>query len=656
MASQSPAVKHHFWILFFATPVFVGLAFVLMLVMVGGALADAKKDFKAAKDGLGGQPKSAGEMAAMTKTVGALEDDRKTLWQRSYEEQSEAGVFKWPVSSRNPAFNALAAERKSDGTMEEMKFGEKFTLRGRVTEPPVLKDAFDTAYAELDKGNERTGATGIAPTRFAGGSYLYTLRSVTDWGAIAIEPEPFWLALEDYWVQRGLLAPIAQLNADAAEFVDVTPKAAAPDADVKRNFRTRTWELDLAVEVKGAKQVLKGELRNRTARLQPLGVNKAMKVKVWFKEPKGLTDLKKANDLKAAAQFKWPTPDAVYEIRGESVPGKGALACSPQEITVNSVATIARAVQVFDEATVPVRLVNTIELNMLDHRNKATELVLPKHIEADDAANPPPTTVGDTNTPGTPGMPPGVAGAGIAGGPDEGGGRGGPGSGATAAAGRKTGNVAAVLMANKKRYLKRTDDVRRMPVGVAVVIDHDYTNDLMVAYTNSPLHFQITQTQWARYKGLLPGVGGTAPPPTSGPGVPGTPGGDGRGGSPDGGEPSMPPGVGLGVGPGVGPGGTLTNTPGALPGEASSNLCEFALFGIVSLYEKVPAKKDEEKKDAEKTDEKTDEPKTAPKPTPDPMTKPDDKKPDDEKKDPPATTQPADDKKQPAVAPTTPGK
>ncbi len=688
MASQSPAVKYHFWILFIATPVFIVLAFVLMWAMVGGALAKAKEDFNSAKSGLGGPVKSAGDLKAVGDKVGALEEDRKTLWQQSYEEQKAAGVFRWPVSSANLAFNnELPFVPVEDGKPanpngpEEKKFGDKFTLQKRVTEPPVLKDAFDKAYAELEKGNEKTGAVGIAPTRYAGGAYWSVLRSVTDWGTIAAEPEPFWLALEDYWVQRGLLAPIAKVNAAAAEFADVTPKDAA-GAELKRNLRTRTWDLDLEVETKGPKQFLKGELRNRTARLQPLGVNKAMKVKVWFKVPQGLAELKKelANkswlmepDQKSqearkvqiergVAQFKWPAPDVLFEIRGESVQGKAALACSPQEINVNTVAEIARVVQVFDEATVPVRLVNTIELNTLDHRNRAATLELPKHIEADEASNP--TTPTDpAGSPGAPGMPPGLAGGGgpRGGGPDGEEGPRGPGAtGGAGVAGRKTGNAAAVLLANKMRYLKRTDDVRRMPVGVAVVIDNDYTNDLMVAYTNSPLRFQITQTQWARYKGTLPGVGGAALPPSTGPGVPGVPGvplggRGGRDGDDEGSVPGMPPGVGPGF-PG-GPGGTVTGTSGALPGEANSNLCEFALFGIVSLYEKVPAKtddekkKDEEGKDGEKKDEKK---------QPDPMNKPDEKKdekkPDDGKKDPTATPPTDGEKKAPAAAPTAPGK
>jgi len=601
MANASPVVKHHFWILAGATPLFVGLAFLLMLILVGGSLADASKQFEDTKKGLGANPQTNGEMKAMSDKVGTLEENRKKLWNRSYEEQKEAKVFDWPRSQR-AEFNELAKQN--------MKFGEKFILAGRVTDPPVLREAFE-------KGYSRT-AESIAPTRFASGSYLTALRTVTDWGTKQVEPEPFWLALEDFWVQRGLLEPIARLNAEAATFEDVTPKD-AKDADLKRNFRTRTWELDLEVAQKGNKQVLQGQLRNRTPRLQALGVNKSMKVKVWLSDRRGSDE----------------SPDVLFEIRGESVPGKGLITCTPQEINTVSVTKITRVVQVFDEATVPVRLVNTVELNMLDHRNKSTTLELPKHLEADEAAAAETqTTPGPGGEGGLPGATPGMGGrpgmTGISGPPGlegEGGGRGGMYGGATTRG--KGGSIQTALLSNKKRYVKRTDDVRRMPVAVSVVIDNDYVNDLMVAYTNSTLHFQITQTQWARFKSTLPPIHGTTSggagsgPPTT-PGAPG--GGDdlpSAGATPGvgGGRPGVPGFPGMG-GPGLpglsgGFGSMLSTSSGILPGEANTNLCEFVLFGIVSLYEKVPPA--EKKADEDKQD--------------DPMGKPDPAKPDAEKKE-----------------------
>jgi type IV secretory pathway VirB10-like protein len=98
----------------------------------------------------------------------------------------------------------------------------------------------------------------------------------------------------------------------------------------------------------------------------------------------------------------------------------------------------------------------------------------------------------------------------------------------------------------------------------------------------------------------------------------------------------------------------MTNTGSgyALPGEANANLCEFAVFGIVSLYEQVPA----DAKTKDETDPMGGDPKQ-PDPAgeqkqPDPMPKPQ----DPEKKEPAPGTPTPDDKKKDEAAPSQPNK
>ncbi|MCU0704688.1 MAG: hypothetical protein MUF18_11990 [Fimbriiglobus sp.] len=638
MATTSPALKYHFWIVAIAAVLLPAIAVLIMLGMVGSAVKAASEELKSAKDGLKpNEVKTDGQLKAMVAQVDDLEGNRKKLWERNYEEQKSAGLFTWPNSPKLE-FRTLA--------QQDLKFGQKFNLTGRVTDPQVLREAFDRGYTEASNA--------IAPTRYANNAnYRNILRTVTEWGTIQVEPEPFWLALEDFWVQRGLLDPIKKVNDAAALFENVTPKT-VKDGELKWTFRNRTWELNLEVKQQGNAQVLTGTLRNRTSHLQPLGLNKAMVVQLWFSDRRGTES----------------EPDMRYEIRGESVPGNLTINCPTEEIRyAGGVSKLTRVQQKFDEATVPVRLVNTIELGMLDHRNKAAELVLPKHIEADEAANPTadPTAGGDPSQPG--GFPEvgGRGGPGGFGGPG-GEGEGGPGMNAGmsgAARGAKFGTVQSVLLGNKKRYVKRTDDVRRMPVGLSVVIDNSFVNDLMVAYTNSPLHFQITQTQWARFKGTLPplpGAAGTTPATPGGfgppggpggfgpPGVPGSsgPGGFGSGGP--GGAAGNPDGSGEPGAPGF-PSGTTT-TAGTIPSEANANLCELALFGFVSMYEQVPP---EVKKPDDANANPADPmgqpmPMGQPTPKPEPMGQPaPTTPPTDDKKQP--TTPPADDKKEPADQP-----
>jgi hypothetical protein len=165
--------------------------------------------------------------------------------------------------------------------------------------------------------------------------------------------------------------------------------------------------------------------------------------------------------------------------------------------------------------------------------------------------------------------------------------------------------VAAVTDGNKKRYLVSTDQVRRMPVGIVVVVDQAYMEDVLLAFANSPLRFQITQVEWKRFTGTLAGAGssgsaggsagdidfgfglnnvkGSADPdaaPGSGsrrPGRPGRPGGPG---------PVSPGPTGHGPGP-VGFGQPAASSGSTVSeSQITSALVELSIYGVISLYEK----------------------------------------------------------------------
>ena len=141
-----------------------------------------------------------------------------------------------------------------------------------------------------------------------------------------------------------------------------------------------------------------------------------------------------------------------------------------------------------------------------------------------------------------------------------------------------------------------------MPVGLDLVVDQAYVNDVLIALGNSPLRVQITQTQWQRFRDPL-AVGGSpsgAPPSEEPEG--GTPpdfggGGEdsesGRRGSSGLGQP-RPPGSGTGAmfpgGSGLGgsaPGGSTGSLPQS---QVTAGLVELAVYGIVSIYEKAKVK------------------------------------------------------------------
>lgn len=549
--------KHHFWILIGVAPFLTLLAFLLMWIFVSGEVSAQKAEYEAKNKALTMDIKTKGQVIAKEQTKDVLTKQKDELWSANFTRQDAAKVFDWPTGGNN------VLQTHSD---KKYKFGDNFRVVGTELSPLTLEAAFSRGYEKLTDQ--------IEPTRFAGGSWRSALRYVSNWGKMPLEPKVVWLALEDYWAQKALLQPIADLNDAAARFTDITPKTA--NAPLKRTFQNRVWEVELEVIEKGNKKLMQGVLKNRTDRLQVVGMNKSMRLNVWLDDPKN------------------SQADVAFLIQGENVPGKGRLVCEPRELGVAQVTTIARVEQVFDAATAPVRLVNTIELGMLDHKNRAAALETPKHLEEEGGAEAPaPNTLGPGETgegSGRPGGPMGMMGA--------------------SAGSGKSGTTATVLLGNKRRYIKRTEDVRRMPVALSLVIDRDFVNDLLIMYSNSVLRFQVTQTQWQRYRDSLPPLSGGSPAGVSGPSG-GGPSAGGPGGSSDGGEggrgygargrmpggpPSgmMPGGPPSGVSPG-GPAGT-TGTLSAsdedtVPPEANAGLVELAVYGVISLYEKKVAPK-----------------------------------------------------------------
>ena len=65
------------------------------------------------------------------------------------------------------------------------------------------------------------------------------------------------------------------------------------------------------------------------------------------------------------------------------------------------------------------------------------------------------------------------------------------------------GSVGPSSTGNRKRYVEVNAEVRRMPVGIVVVVDQAYLQDVLLAFANSPLRFQITQVTWNRFRGRL---------------------------------------------------------------------------------------------------------------------------------------------------------
>lgn len=550
--------KHHFWILFAVVPLFVGLLFVLLMTGPGEAIAEQGDKYdKQSKEVAGAKAQGTGMLVELGKQKETLEERRGQLWGDNYTRQKEAGVFAWPDAGKDKYLKDLE------------KLDLRFGALG-VSTLDATKDA-DTQFLdvndEIKKFTETTNylesynrlAASLLPTKFAGAGWPGVLRHVTDWGTGRPEWSLFWLSLEDFWIQRALLKPIAQVNANAAKFDLVKPPAGTPDTPLKRKFQNRTWEIDIELATEGSNRVLKSKLKNKTDRLQMLGSNKTMRLNVWFDDPK----------IGNSQPFE-------YKIGGELVKGFGEL--TPKLVAeIHKIpagvdpAEIYKVEQVLDEITVPIRLVRRVELGFRDSKRSAAELKAPSFFPEDAPAT---EALPAGGGPGPGGGPPaGLAGLGA-------GGREGPGGGGATAgeagSATRTGTAEVVLLGNKKRYIERTEQVRRMPIGLDLVVDQAYVNDILIELANSPLRLQITQTQWQRFRDSLV-VGGAAAPPS---GTEGGPRGEGEG------RPPMvgPAGFGPGSGSGAPPGDALPTS------QVTAGLVELAIYGIVNVYEKTKPK------------------------------------------------------------------
>ena len=530
--------KHHFWILTGLAPLFVVGAVLFIWTDVGAEVETKAVAYKKATDALKVSPKGKTILEDYDKQKVVLIEQRTKLWEDNWKRQSGKPIltdpdgrpiklYDWP---RDGAGRVAALEKAN------AVFGTKVVDTEDTIQVFKRKDVYEAAYD--------LAAKSIRPTTFAGGNWRSVLRYVSDWTNRDPNPMQVWLALEDLWVQRALLAPVKEVNDAAARF---EPQGKDPTA-LKQTFASRVWELDLDVS---DRKIVKMKLRNKTERLQLLGVGNTMRLKLWLNKAESARPI----EVRIEGEFVKSGPPAASTLEVKPVPALHGVTVPADEVQ-----GIYRVEQILDERTVPIRQVANLALNYKDARNADAELKAPLQKVFEEVQ---PTPGG--GRPGVPGGEDGPPGPVVGPGP-------GP-VGVPGVAGAKSGTPATVLDANRKRYLGVSEQVRRMPVAVVLIVDQMFAQDAVVAYTNSPLRFQVTQTHWRRFRGSL-----------------GTPTPD----QPDEGTPVLPPGTVPPTGPfgPTGPTGTpfFPGAPGpnsaVAEGQVTSGLVELTIYGVVSLYER----------------------------------------------------------------------
>jgi hypothetical protein len=650
MKKNDTLKKHHFWILFGLVPLFVLIAVLVVTSSVGAEIDKKLAEFNAAKDSLKKTAKSEKLVGILEAGQEKVKKKKTSLWSQNWDLQKE--LFTWPDSPQLKAVERL-----------NLKFGDPIPEENFTHAEFKKAEVYLTEYSNEDPVTRRPATKGmvlsVAPTEFRGG-WQRVLRHVGKNGWRAADPtsEEIWILMEDIWVQKSLLGAVQAVNQQMAAFQRVklvgrdgiTIDDPAPKATIQnpkhRRFESRTWAVELELKNKDSKQVLTGRLTNLTNRLQLMGLNNTMVLNVWLRTA--------GNDVRL---FE-------YRIGGEFLPGAGAppravrvkklddrgnpvkdkdgkdveeekiLPANEQEIietkdheippTLGTPTEIVRVEQKFDTRTVPVRRIDALVLGKTDSRHEINQLVMP-NFKAWEATAAPPTTDPTTDPTGT--------GAPAPGGRPGPGGFLGPEGGEAGVAGADmgAGTLDQVVEGHRKRYIDVKPQVRRMPVGIVVLVDQSLMQDVLLAFANTPLRFQVTQVVWKRFRDNNLGGTGTGT---------GSFGEFGSGDIVSGGEGNFspellgPPGGRAGSSPGpVSPGGLGAVTPGPMYGQGTfmsrpggggtsdptnytpygppgggltsvsqsqltSGLIELHIYGVASLYEKYAP--EQEAADAEK--------------------------------------------------------
>jgi hypothetical protein len=612
--------KHHFWIIAGLVPLLILLAVILIWTGAGGAVAageaEIKKSFDNAKSK---QPKGQGVLTKLDENKDVVAGKKDILWKYNWNEQK--ALFTWPVDNAGKLAKFLLDPKdpnyvKDPQNAQILKFGaplpnDNFQYQAFTDQSVYLK-----AY--------ETEAKAVEPTQFLGGSWRSVLRVIPNWTERQPESWMIWLALEDLWVQRGVLEPIRAVTQQAAAFEPVDEKG--PDGKpvppgLKRSFTSRLWKLDLEVKTEGPRRYMTGKITNLTDRVQLLGIGNIMKLNVYFDNQTVPFDFRVEGEFVEANKFRTINYVPVFH----DLPP-----------TMNPTA-IARVTQEFDARTVPVKRIDRILMGKTGNRHFAGTLKPPAFVPAPEVAAPASGDGGEggDGIRGAGGRGPGAPGLGT---PDGGGGPGGMMGNMTQPIG-----LDGTFAGMKVRYLESTEQVRRMPVAIVLVVDSMYLQDVLAAYSNAKLRFQVTQIHYKRFRDklTLPSSGGSGFFSGGGSGMPfgggnesmtggfGTEGGDegdargsggGRGFSPRGmpggpsGGPAGPGGIGSPDGGGGfgappsgmmgGPRGGFGGPPGGFGGggfggglgsmlstgvaesQTAAGLIEVTIYGIVSLYDR----------------------------------------------------------------------
>jgi hypothetical protein len=504
-------IKNRFWVMLVGVVPLVLVALIWLKTVVASANAkdrlsteEVKSKLQKQADGLQG---TEDEFKALREKVGKLKEKRQEVWKAAWDIQKD--LMTWPKA------------REFAG-LDKLYFGDP------LGETPEKDEKVRVAFA-MDKTGYRSQFEEVVklvePGDFEGG-WEKALPHVRQWRRQEGPPstEEVWLAQEDLWVQRELFLAIREANDVVGKLKKIDKEGErAPKPDVstkdKERFRERFanpyWQVDLTiVEPTTGKFFIRGTIKNVAKQRQ---VIKELKFKTYLSND--------PND-----------PDAEELIIQGGIVGAG------QEVPLQFKVEDAKALQrlytvkrvtppdglfgvdqVMDGATVPVKRIVKVVIPYHSDRTYLpleapffSRLTEAKKAEGDstEAKDKGPLLLPSNKTPN--GL-------------------------------------------ERLRYYYRTAQVRRMPIGIVMLVDQAHVQDVLTAFANSKrpgciLRLQPTQVDWHRFRSEFRPGGGTK--------------------AKDKGKAAPPPDPAL--------------DKDAPPSEQQFTMVEMAFYGVASLYERYP--------------------------------------------------------------------
>jgi hypothetical protein len=344
--------------------------------------------------------------------------------------------------------------------LKDLYFGDKIPQADRsvYTHQDQYFTQLDDIIALVEPVNEKgDGVVQCPPDR----KWEDFIEHVQEWKNETPPSEEIWLAQEDLWLQRELLRMVRDANDSVAIMKEVQePAPSKPDrAKGERDHRVYAnpnWKMDIVLAEDAGKPVVRFRITNASDRRQSLGVG----FQVSFKDQQ-------------ATELAW--------LDGEPLPpGKFIDKEQPLAAQVGIPDALEGVKQVFDWRTAPVKRVVRLDLGYHSQRTAYRGL----------KAYPFPQLKDEKRE-----VAPGV-----------------PAEAAPQAASAPPSQTLNGL--RPYRYSEITPEVRRVPVGMVLIVDQKNLQDVLTAVSNSRLRMQITQWEWVRHHDdVKPKVDPNAVPP-----------------------------------------------------------------------------------------------------------------------------------------------